>query len=89
MTNRSETFSIRTILPVGLGIAVGIVVGAAALANVPTPKAPVETPVAAQQAPAIKPLSNSPGISFARSNKDGERCFAARQTQKAETFCTH
>ena len=89
MTNRSEIFSLRTIFPVGLGVALGLAIGAAALANVPVPKAQTAAPATHQTAPAAKPLSSSPGISFARSIKDGERCFAARQTGKAETFCTH
>ncbi len=88
MTNRSEIFSIRTILPVGLGVAIGIAVGAVALANVPAVKAPV-APAAAEQTSAIKPLSAAKGISFARANRDGERCFSAQQIRTAETFCTH
>lgn len=88
MNNRSEIFSIRTLLPVGLGVAIGIAVGAAALANVPVVKAP-QVPVAAAQKSAIKPLSAAKGISFARTSKDGERCFSAQQVRSAETFCTH
>ena len=88
MSNRSEIFSIRTILPVGLGIAIGLAIGAAALANVPAPR--IEAPAAAaQHSDRVKPLSTKPGISFARIKKDGERCFLANAAQKAETICTH
>ena len=90
MSNRSEIFSLRTMLPVGLGVALGLAIGAAALANVPVAKSQTVSPATHQTSlPAAKPLSSSPGISFALTSKDGERCFAARQTQKAETFCTH
>ena len=88
MIKRSESTAIRTILPVGLGIALGMVAGAVALANVPVSKSRIETaPIA--NAAILMPLSSQPGIRFARTNKDGERCFAARTQQSAETICTH
>ncbi len=88
MINRNEISAIRTILPVGLGIAIGIAIGAVALANVPASKAQVEAAPKANAAILI-PLSSQPGIRFARSNRDGERCFAVRSEKSSETICTH
>ena len=88
MINRSEITATRTILPVGLGIAIGIVIGAIALANAPVSKTQIEAAPKANAA-ILMPLSSQPGIRFARTNQDGERCFAARSQKSAETICTH
>lgn len=96
MTNRSEILSLRTILPVGLGVAIGLAIGAAALANVPVgakSPAPAAQAISAHTPPAqdmaAQPLSAKPGISLARFRKDGERCVVAVVEGRSETKCAH
>ncbi len=88
MINRSEISAIRTLFPVGLGIAIGITLGAVALANVPVAKGKAEAAPSAN-ATTLTPLSSQPGIRFARSTRDGERCFTARSEKSSEMICTH
>ena len=84
MTNRSEISLIRTIVPVGLGVAIGLAIGAAALANAPAAKTEM-----APKAAVSTQLSSQPGIRFARTNDDGARCFKISVSRSAETLCQH
>ncbi len=85
MTKGNEIFRIRTILPVGLGIAIGLALGAAALANAPAASQPV--PATAKPA-AVKSLSAAAGIRFTRQAKaGGVSCFTAAKAQQAEMVC--
>lgn len=88
MANRSEILSFRTALPVGVGVAIGIVMGAVALAHAPAAKTEA-APAPVAQETAIQPLSSARGVSFVRMTNDGERCFAARQARGSAIFCAH
>ncbi len=95
MTNRSEIFRTRTILPVALGIAIGIVAAAAALASAPAHDS-VQPVAASSQAAApngamLLPLSAQPGIRFVRATAGaGDLCVAARrEAGKPQDGCVH
>jgi hypothetical protein len=85
--------ALRMILPVALGMAFGIGVGAAALAHGLFPMPPAAPQVLIAQAsisqPAqIKPLSNTPGIRFVRANRDNSPCWTAIEAgRKQADYC--
>lgn len=88
-TNRSEILSLRNAAPLGLGVAIGLALGAVALANVPAAPKIVPAPQQIASVTAERPLSAKPGISLARFKKDGERCVLAVVSGRSETVCAH
>ncbi|MDF2119996.1 hypothetical protein PY365_30990 [Roseiarcaceae bacterium H3SJ34-1] len=85
--------AVRMILPVALGMAFGIGVGAAALAHGLFPMPPAAPQVLVAQAsvsqPAqIKPLSSAPGIRFVRANREASPCWTAIEGgRKQADYC--
>jgi hypothetical protein len=89
--------ALRMVLPVALGMAFGVGIGAAALAHglFPMPPAAPQALVAQASisasisAPAqVKPLSNTPGIRFVRASRDNSPCWTAIEAgQKQADYC--
>ena len=89
MQAQSKFFSIKTLLPLSLGIAAGAGLALAALVAQPGDlKAGVSNGPQAVQT--IKPLSAAPGIRFTRvKTADAGICFTAARNGAAETVCAH
>jgi len=84
--------AVRMILPVALGMAFGIGVGAAALAHGLFPMPPAAPQVLVAKASVsqsqIKPLSSTPGIRFVRANREASPCWTAIEGgRKQADYC--
>ncbi|MBM3607389.1 MAG: hypothetical protein FJX29_02890 [Alphaproteobacteria bacterium] len=91
MHRTAKFFTLRTMIPLSLGVAGGAGLALAVLASGPVSMEAQAAPApAGKSVETIKPLSSAPGIRLVRIHSgDGSRCFAMSGKAGAGTICAH